>query len=284
MTSRRDRSRQAAAPRARARRVGHAAGALLAATVLAGCAVGGSTTGQGPPSSPRADLAAEAEVAARNLEQVAPGRRAERDRQDRATNPRPESDDAGAAGKGGADEGDGPAGPGPSAGAAPVGGAAGSDGGHAAGATWSPLLSVPDPAADRGGAPGYADLRELIIEDDGRHLRVTLRMSELLPGRLGVGEVEGVGVDLFRTHPQESDFQLFLDGGAHGWRGYLQTPRGFVSFPGTVTVRGAVLTTTVPWTAVGGRRDGEVSAFVDWTDGTGRAGSDQVERVGLRLP
>jgi hypothetical protein len=123
----------------------------------------------------------------------------------------------------------------------------------------------------------------LTLEDDGRQLRVTVRLASLVPGRLADREVQGVGVDLFRGSSQESDFQLFLGGGAHGWRGFLQTPRGFVAYPGTVAVDGSVLTTTVPWAAVGGRRDGEVLAFVDWSDGTGVASADRVEGGSLRL-
>jgi hypothetical protein len=278
MTSRRDRSRPGVVRRARVIRAGRPAGGLLAAMALAGCAVGGSATGQGPSTTPRADLAAEAEVAARNLELGAgdsrgkPGRDSDRRGPGRSGSPAPRD----------------------GARAAEVGARPGSGGGQVAdttnrhpsptGATWSSLLEVADPAADHGRAPGHADLVGLVLEDDGRHLRVTVRLAALVPARLADREVEGVGVDLFRGDPQESDFQLFLDGGGHGWRGFLQTPRGFVRYPGTVAVDGPVLTTTVPWAALGGRRGVEVSAFVDWSDGTGATGSDQVERSPVRLP
>jgi len=245
---------------------------------LAGCAVGGSATGQGHPTSPRADLAAEAEVAARNLERATDGRQAERrNRDDRGPGR------SGSAGPVGGSRSSAEAGPraGSGSGPAAVGGPT-DEGSSRVPASWSPLLTLADPAADQGGAPGYADIVRLTLEDDGRHLRVTLRLGEVIPGRLDDREVEGVGVDLFRADAQESDYQLFLDGGGHGWRGFLQTPRGFVAYPGAVAVRGEVLTTTVPWAALGGRRDGEVSAFVDWSDGTGRTGSDQVERGRLR--
>lgn len=282
MTCRRDRNRPGVVRRARAIRAGRAAGGLLAAMALAGCAVGGSATGQGPSTTPRADLAAEAEVAARNLaaaDDTSRGGKGHRDAD------RHEAGRAGArvaaAGevRAGARSGDGPAGsdPGP-----------GSDGptgtSPRAGTAWAPLLEVADPAADQGGAPGYADVVRLAVEEDGRQLRVTVQLAALVPGLLADREVEGVGVDLFRGGSMESDYQLFLDGGGHGWRGFLQTPRGFVPYPGTVAVDGSVLTATVPWAAVGGRRGGEVSAFVDWSDGTGRTGADRVERGTLRLP
>lgn len=277
MTSRRDRSRSGVVRRARIFRAGRPAGGLLAAMALAGCAVGGSATGQGPSTTPRADLAAEAEVAARNLEH-GPGRRDESHRH---------ADGRGPGRSGSPADRDG-------AGAAEVGERPGPGDGQVAdvtnrntsrtGATWSPLLDVADPAADHGRAPGYADLVRLVLEEDGRNLRVTVRLADLVPGRLADREVEGVGVDLFRGDAQESDFQLFLDGGGHGWRGFLQTPRGFVRYPGTVAVDGAVLTTTVPWAALGGRRAVEVAAFVDWADATGATGADQVERSPVRLP
>ncbi|HEX4977651.1 MAG TPA: hypothetical protein VFV40_07265 [Nocardioides sp.] len=149
---------------------------------------------------------------------------------------------------------------------------------------WSPLLRVVDPAGDQNGAPGHADVMDLTLEEGGGQLRVSVRLGSTVPGRLADREVQGVGVDLFRGRSQESDYQLFLDGGAQGWRGFLQTRRGFVPYPGTVAVRGDVLTTTVPWTSLGGRVDAEVSAFVDWSDGTGRTGWDRVQRTTLRLP
>lgn len=280
MTSRRDRSRPGVVRRARVIRAGRSAGGLLAAMALAGCAVGGSATGQGPSTSPRADLAAEAEVAARNLELGPGGRRDETGRGDlNGRRPgRPGSlaadDDARAGARVGTRV---RSGAGPST--DPTGAGA-----PRARATWSPLLEVRDPVADDGRAPGYADLVGLTLEDDGRHLRVTVQLAAVVPGRLADREVEGVGVDLFRGDAQESDFQLFLDGGGHGWRGFLQTPRGSVRYPGTLAVDGSVLTTTMPWAALGGRRDSEVSAFVDWSDGTGATGSDQVERNPVRLP
>ena len=277
MTSRRDRSRPGAVRRARVIRAGRSAGGLLAAMALAGCAVGGSATGQGPSTTPRADLAAEAEVAARNLERAPGGRHDQTGRGEGGREP----GQRGSAASGdrirrGA-EGGTPAGSGARTSTDPT------STGAARGVTWSPLLEVDDPAADHGRAPGYADMVRLVLEDDGRHLRVTVRLAALVPGRLADREVEGVGVDLFRGDMQESDFQLFLDGGGQGWRGFLQTPRGFVDYPGTVAVDGPVLTTTVSWVALGGRRGAEVSAFVDWSDGTGATGSDQVDRRPVRL-
>lgn len=245
---------------------------------LAGCAVGGSATGQGPSTTPRADLAAEAEVAARNLELGRGGRHDQSGRGEGGRQPGQ---------RGSAASGDGMrqraevgthASSGTRASTNPT-----NTGAARVRATWSPLLEVSDPVADHGRAPSYADLVGLTLGDDGRQLRITVRFAALVPGRLADREVEGVGVDLFRGDPQESDFQLFLDGGVQGWRGFLQTPRGFVHYPGTVAVDGPVLTTTVPWAALGGRRAAEVSAFVDWSDGTGSTGSDQVERSPVRL-
>jgi len=102
-----------------------------------------------------------------------------------------------------------------------------------------------------------------------------------VPGALADREVEGVGIDLFRSSSDESDYQVFLDGGRHGWRAFLQTPDGFVDFPGTFTVRGRTLQVAVPWSAVGGREDAEASVFVDWASGVGRLSTDGTTRVGL---
>lgn len=282
MASRQDRSRQGVVGRARVLRVRRAAGGLLAATVLAGCAVGGGATGQGPSSSPRPDLAARAEVAARNLELAPGGAPADAPADNRSAGGRGRQ--AGRSGPGGGTPSGGPgAAPGSASGeqAAP---ATAETGAGAGGGTWSSVLDVHDPSADQGAAPAYADVVATTFEDDGRHLRVTVRLDGAVPGRLADHEVEGIGIDLFRENLQESDYQVYLDGGAHGWRGFLQTPQGFVRYPGTLELAGRALTATLPWSSLGGRRDGQVSAFVDWSDGSGRAGSDQVERGPLRLP
>jgi hypothetical protein len=97
------------------------------------------------------------------------------------------------------------------------------------------------------------------------------------------GEVQGVGVDLFRTREDESDFQVFLDGGSGGWRGFLQTPRGFVRYPGTLSIDGRMLVTVIPWSSLGGRAHAQVSAFADWSDDHGRSSSDTVDRGPMRL-
>ena len=74
---------------------------------------------------------------------------------------------------------------------------------------------------------------------------------------------------------------MFLDGGRHGWRAFLQTPDGFVDYPGTFAVEGRTLRVAVPWHAVGGRQETEASVFVDWSSGVGRLSTDGTARVGL---
>lgn len=234
---------------------------VLAAFTLTGCAAGGSTAGQGSPT-PRADLAAQAEVAARNVKQHPAGAKAS----------------SGKA-KGTATSGSGRAGrkrtPGP--GRSATGPAGGSGPAGTATASWTPVRLATDARGDHGRGPSYADLTSLALEDDGTHLRLTVELGGTVPGRLADGEVQGIGVDLYRASGQESDFQVFLDGGAHGWRGYLQTPRGFVKYVGTLGVDGRTLVSVIPWSALDGRQDAQVSAFSDWSSGHGGSSADTVD-------
>ena len=242
--------------------------------VLSGCATGGGTAERGSPT-PRADLAGKAEVAARNLKQqpagTRPGKRGGHERTQGTGRTRTAR---AAAGSGPAAQDD-----------APVGssGSAGTSGRPATDASWQPVLLGVDAQGDHGTGPGYADLVSLTLEDDGTSLRVSVEVGGTVPGRLADGEVQGVGVDLFRTREDESDFQVFLDGGSGGWRGFLQTPRGFVRYPGTLSIDGRMLVTVIPWSSLGGRADAQVSAFADWSDDHGRSSSDTVDRGPMRL-
>jgi hypothetical protein len=115
-------------------------------------------------------------------------------------------------------------------------------------------------------APRYADSRGFLVESDGSNVRVTVAFAGRLPSVLGAEEVQGVGVDFFRSDERESDYQLFADGGNDGWTAYLDTPDGFVQYPGTFAVGGRAIQFVVPWSALGGAQGADVSAFVDWSE------------------
>lgn len=237
-----------------------ALGCALSLLTLTGCATGGGAAGQSSPT-PRSDLAGQAEVAAKNLRKPPAGTRVK------------QGEKAGRAKvktAGGQSEKPGsPAEPvGTTEAAAPAG----------TPVTWQPVRLAADARRDHGNGPAYADLTSLTVEDGGTDLRVTVELGGTIPGALGDGEVQGVGVDLFRLSRDESDFQVFLDGGTHGWRAFLQTPRGFVEFPGALAVDGRTLVAVLPWASIGGRQDAQVSAFSDWSDGRGGTSVDAVER------
>ena len=248
---------------------------VLASVLLSGCATAGSTTEEGSPT-PRADLAGKAEVAAENLKQQAEGAHGSRGRRHERT-PR-----SGRTRGAKAPHGSGPAstrehtasGSGTAVPVAPA---------EVAESSWQPVLLASDARGDHGAGPSYADLVSLTLEDDGTSLRVSVELGDTVPALLADGEVQGVGIDLFRSRADESDFQVFLDGGSGGWRGFLQTPRGFVRYPGTLSVTGSMLVTVIPWTELGGRADAQVSAFADWSDDGGRSSADTVDRGPTRL-
>lgn len=129
------------------------------------------------------------------------------------------------------------------------------------------FASLTDGTNDAGlDAPPYADLRSITLRDNGADLRVEVVMNASLPARTGSDETMGIGVDLYRrASGRESAYQLFADGEPDGWFAYLDTPRGFVRFPGTFGLGGNRLVFTVPWSAVGNLYAGRFSAFADWT-------------------
>ncbi len=131
--------------------------------------------------------------------------------------------------------------------------------------------TLTDLSGDHGSdGPAYADVQQVLLEDDGTRIRATVTMGGFLPGTPGATEAIGIGVDLYdKAGEFESDYQLFADGGPDGWFAYLSTPKGFVRYPGRFALGGATLVFTVPWSAVGGRRDGQFKAFADWTSGDG---------------
>ena len=97
-------------------------------------------------------------------------------------------------------------------------------------------------------------------------LRVVVQLRGPAPARLAAAEQVGLGVDLLRDpNAQESDYQLFVDGGPDGWFAYLDTPTGFVRYPGSFTIDGAQLTFALPASSVQGPSLRAFSAFCDWT-------------------
>lgn len=133
-------------------------------------------------------------------------------------------------------------------------------------APFSTIGSVDDPNGDAGLlAPSYADVKRVTVQDNGTRVRVTVQMAAAFPTPLSSDEVMGIGVDLFKTAKRESDYQLFADGEPDGWYAFLQTPTGFVQYPGTFEVGGDLLVFTVDWKALGDIRGTLFSAFADWS-------------------
>lgn len=135
------------------------------------------------------------------------------------------------------------------------------------------LASSSDRIGDQSGLqqkPAYADLASLRLEDDGELARFTVELAAPLPSPLGPDEVMGIGVDLFRGG-EESEFQVFADGASEGWLAYYSDNKGFHKFPGTFQLGGNKLVFTLPWSMLGGRQPGTLTAFCDWTTSEGIA-------------
>lgn len=114
-------------------------------------------------------------------------------------------------------------------------------------------------------APAYSDLVRVTIESDGTNARVTVTMRAAVPNPMPADEQMAVGVDLFRSSDAlESDYQLYATGNEEGWVAFLDTPKGFVKYPGTFQIGGARLVFAVPWSSLGGLRSGHARTFMDW--------------------
>lgn len=128
------------------------------------------------------------------------------------------------------------------------------------------IAGASDPGDDASGqSPRYADIRQLVVESDGTNARVTVAVAGDIPQALNEGEVQGIGVDFYRSNDKESDYQLFVDGDDEGWRAYLHTPNGIVDYPGSFGIGGRVFVLELPWSALGGRKPADVNMFIDWS-------------------
>lgn len=123
------------------------------------------------------------------------------------------------------------------------------------------LLAVTDAAGDHGArGPDWADLRALELEEVGEDLRVTARFSGPLPAAPPEGEVPLMGIDI-----GDQGYQLFVEGGGGAWAAYLDTPDGFVEYPGTFELAGRAMVLQVPFNALGSPTRAPVRAFVEWS-------------------
>lgn len=133
-------------------------------------------------------------------------------------------------------------------------------------------------------APPHADIVLCLIESNGETARVTVQVAANVSARLASGEVIGIGVDLFRNaSARESDYQLFADGGASGWFAYLQTPDGFVEFPGAFRMGDSRLVFEVPLRSLGGLSATATATFLDWSQrgsGVPTSGNDRAPDTG----
>lgn len=154
--------------------------------------------------------------------------------------------------------------------------------------TLSTLAEVVDPQGDPSGdSPAYADVRQVLVQSDGEYARFTIGFAARIPAALQDGEVQGVGLDLYRSSDTESDYQLFADGGSDGWMAFLHTPQGIVTYPGSFQLGGKVLVFEVPWSALGGLKPAAMGVFVDWSEqrqvlnavGNDRAPDDATVRI-----
>jgi hypothetical protein len=130
--------------------------------------------------------------------------------------------------------------------------------------TYRVAASRTDAASDSSG-PAYTDVARVVIESDGARARISVTMHAAIRDPMPSGEQMAIGVDLYRTTSQaESDYQVYASGTPDGWVAFLDTPSGFVRYPGEFGIGGSTFVFTVPWSALGGITRGSAAAFMDW--------------------
>lgn len=244
-----------------------AAAALAGAVILSGCALPvGDDAAQAQGGLPRELSDAPAPLEDHELKELEDlrvkrlkdGEKAGRKRKDKSAKNHP-------SGQGQADQGgssDDPA-------TGDNGGDGGGGGGSADPSPRPPptttLTTVQDPEADSGDGPRYGDVRTLTLSSSGASAIVAVDFDGRIPETLRQGEVMGIGVDLYSDPDDESDYQLFADGSSEGWFAYLQTPEGFVDYPGEFRLGGRRMVFEVDWSDLGRMQEGYVWAFADWS-------------------
>ena len=127
--------------------------------------------------------------------------------------------------------------------------------------------SAADRLNDHGAlAPGYTDLVGVQLLDVNVDARAIVTYDAPIPNPMPAGEQMAVGVDLYRASPGtgDSDYQLFALGNEDGWLAFLDTPTGFVDYPGAFAIQGSSLVFQVPWSFLGNIRGKSFSTFSDW--------------------
>lgn len=120
-------------------------------------------------------------------------------------------------------------------------------------------------AANDSGGPAYTDVARVVIESDGARARISMTMHDAIRDPMPGGEQMAIGVDLYRTTAQaESDYQVYASGTPDGWVAFLDTPSGFVRYPGEFGIGGSTFIFTVPWSSLGRITRGYATAFMDW--------------------
>lgn len=150
--------------------------------------------------------------------------------------------------------------------------------------TYRTVATSSDPRRDHGAeGPAYADLLTLRVDRGTRTMRFVVDVAGDLPASLATGEVEGIGVDLYRGLGLESAYQVFVDGGSDGWRAFFQRGTEFVAYPGTFRQGGGRLELVVPLDAFTDGAPERASAFADWsrrTDAGTRNSEDLLPELG----
>ena len=113
--------------------------------------------------------------------------------------------------------------------------------------------------------PPYGDLIKISIVGDASTARFTVTFAGPVPPKLSRRETVGLGLELGPPKAKDGTYQLFADGGERGWIAYLDTPHGFVKYPGTFAVSGDRIVFEVPWSSIGGLRRGSIAVFCDWS-------------------
>jgi hypothetical protein len=129
----------------------------------------------------------------------------------------------------------------------------------------SVLVTEPDPDAEKSGLPPeFADIVSTRVQGSAKSFRVTITFRGTLPEKMPDDKtymVAGFGM----AGPKGKDGYAFgAQADGDGWQAYGGNKDHSGEFPGTMSIDGASIVFTMPWSAVGGPRTFEWYSQETW--------------------
>ncbi|MDQ3915974.1 MAG: hypothetical protein M3323_11735 [Actinomycetota bacterium] len=127
------------------------------------------------------------------------------------------------------------------------------------------VVTEPDPDAEKSGLPpDYADILSTRIEGSPKSFRVTITFRGTLPDKMPDDKTYMVAGFGLTGSKRQSGYAFGAQADVDGWTPYGGNKDGGGGYPGTLSVQGATLVFTTPWSAIGGPRSFEWYSQGTW--------------------